>query len=296
MKIIDSHAHFEPQILDLPALLFRMKQHGIGMTALMAAITLDPIYKKPEFLMSIQRLMMQTPGLWSVARCVDRWFHGQKGTWSPWYRKLLAQKASYRIAQKPDNRAVFDAIDAHPEQLCGWIFINPLQDGWRQELNNFSGHPGAVGIKVHPFWHRYSIQRASELAQVASELKMPLMVHLGFEDVKNVIQFMKNHTGFPMIFSHAAFPFYQQLWKSITMREDTFVDVSSHHVNGTVLRRAYWALGAERLLFGTDDPYGEPDYGLKMQKWIMSLNLTSSEESLILRDNFIKITSWISDE
>ena len=49
-------------------------------------------------------------------------------------------------------------------------------------------------------------------------------------------------------------------------------------------------------MFGTDDPYGEPDYGLKMQKWIMSLNLTSNEESLILRDNFIKITSWMSDE
>ena len=49
MTIIDSHAHFEPQLLDLSGLVARMNDHGIDATALIAAVTLDPIYKKPDY-------------------------------------------------------------------------------------------------------------------------------------------------------------------------------------------------------------------------------------------------------
>ena len=290
MTIIDSHAHFEPQLLDLSGLVARMNDHGIDATALIAAVTLDPIYKKPDYLMAIQRLMMQMPVLWTVAKIVDQGFHQQSGAWNPWYRKLISKKASYRISQNPDNASVFAAIDLHPDRFWGWVFVNPMQKKWHDEIERFADHPRAVGIKVHPFWHRYSVDKAHDVARQAKGRGLPLMIHSGFDELDKVKAFIKAFPDLTMVFAHAAFPFYHRLWPTLNTCENVFVDVSSHHVDARILKRCVAALGPEKVMFGTDDPYGESDYGLRMQRWINELKLSASEARAMLGQNFLKMT------
>ena len=58
MNIIDSHAHFDPRMLDLPALLRRMDRHGIARVALIPCMN-DPLPHTPERLLSGLRVLMQ---------------------------------------------------------------------------------------------------------------------------------------------------------------------------------------------------------------------------------------------
>jgi len=289
MTIIDSHAHFEPQLLDLPGVVARMNNHGIEATALIAAVTLDPIYKKPGYLMAIQRLMMQAPLLWTVAKIVDKGFHQKSGAWNPWYRRLISQKASYRISQNPDNAGVFHAIDQQPDRFWGWVFVNPMQKKWQDEIDRFADHPRAVGIKIHPFWHRYSVDQAYNVAQRATDRGLPLMIHSGFDDLHKVKTFIMAFPDLTMVFAHAAFPFYHRLWPILAARKNIFVDVSSHHVDARILKRCVAALGPSKVMFGTDDPYGEQDYAIRMQQWIKGLTLSAPECSAILGANFLKL-------
>ena len=289
MKVIDCHAHYEPAILDGQSVINRMKRHGISETLLMSAMTTPAIYNKSNFLMGIQRIMLNSKLLWPIAKKIDDGLHKRPGEWDPWYRKYFGKKEKYQIVLDPDNDSVFSEVDKYPDYLKGWIFLNPKIDDWKGELSKWIKHPGAVGIKIHPFWHRYPIKEAIEIAELANENNLPLMIHMGFEQINNIKSFIRNWDNLKIIFSHAAFPYYCQLWPEIKNTQKKFVDLSSHHVDQNIISKAVSFLGAEKCLYGTDDPYGGETAGLKIQKWINSLKIDSTAKEMIYSKNIINI-------
>ena len=106
MKVIDCHAHYEPAILDGQSVINRMKRHGISETLLMSAMTTPAIYNKSNFLMGIQRIMLNSKLLWPIAKKIDDGFHKCPGEWDPWYRKYFGKKEKYQIVLDPDNDSV----------------------------------------------------------------------------------------------------------------------------------------------------------------------------------------------
>ena len=291
MKIIDCHAYFEPGLLDEKAIINRMEKHGIDQTYLMSAMTNPPIYNKSNFLMGIQRTILNSKSLWPIAKKLDSGFHASPGQWNPWYRKFLGKGKKYEILLNPNNEAVFNSIENYPEKLKGWIFINPSLHGWKEEFYKWNEHPGAIGVKIHPFWHRYSLKESEELANLAIENNFPLMIHMGFENLKIIQDFMQNFQELRIIFSHAAFPYYSQLWPLIKSLPNNFVDLSSHHVGKSIIFRTVSYLGPERCLYGTDDPYEDEKAGLFIMKWINSLEIDNKSKEMIFSGNILNITN-----
>jgi len=295
MKIIDCHAHYEPGLLDVKSILIRMEEYSINQTFLMSAMTTPPIYNKSSYLMGIQRFILNSNYLWPIAKKLDDSFHKSTGEWDPWYRKLIGKKERYSIIQNPDNEAVFKAVDLQPEKLKGWIFLNPRINKWEKELHRWRQHPGAIGFKIHPFWHRYRIKDAKEIANMAEKYNFPLMIHMGFEDIKNIIQFINELPNLKIILSHAAFPFYSKIWPEIKNNPNKYVDLSSHHVDQRIIERTVSYLGPERCLYGTDDPYGDEEAGRFIQNWIHSLNINKEEKEKIFSGNISSLVNKIDN-
>jgi uncharacterized protein len=289
INIIDCHAHFEPAILDVSDVISRMDRHGIQKTALMSKVTTKPIYKKSEFLMGIQRFLLNNKVLRPIAKKLDDSFHKQNGEWNPWYRKFLGKSTSYEILHHPDNQSVFDAVAQYPDRLLGWIFLNPKIPDWEQEFVRWKDAQGAIGIKIHPFWHRYSLKDAHPIALLAQEYKLPLMIHMGFDSLDTINEFISEFVNLKLIFSHAAFPYYGDIWKIIKNNPQHYVDLSSHHVSASILREVTGNLGANRCLYGTDDPYGDERAGIMIQSWIQKIGLSHEEQKLIFSINFLKV-------
>ena len=111
MKVIDCHAHFEPRLLSVGAVIERMDLHGIDQTFLMSVMTRQSIYRKSNALMGIQRQVLNSRFLWFLAKRLDGGFHRSPGEWDPWYRKLIGKGNSYEIVPRPDNEAVFEAVE-----------------------------------------------------------------------------------------------------------------------------------------------------------------------------------------
>ena len=44
---------------------------------------------------------------------------------------------------------------AHPDRFWGWVFVNPRAADPQAELERWAGEPGWIGVKAHPFWHRW---------------------------------------------------------------------------------------------------------------------------------------------
>jgi predicted TIM-barrel fold metal-dependent hydrolase len=295
MKIIDCHAHYEPGLLDVKSILKRMEKHSIDQTFLMSAMTTPPIYNKSSYLMAVQRFILNSNYFWPIAKKLDDGFHSSPGEWDPWYRKLIGKKEKYEIIQNPDNEAVFKAVEQQPEKLKGWIFLNPKINKWEMELQRWKQHPGAIGLKIHPFWHRYLIKEAKEIANKAEEYNFPLMIHMGFENIKDISKFIRDLPNLKIIFSHAAFPYYSKIWPEIKNNPNKYVDLSSHHIDRRIVARTVSFLGPDRCVYGTDDPYGDEEAGKLIQKWINLLDINDKGKEKIFSKNISNLINIMNN-
>lgn len=289
MYIIDCHSHYEPGILDTSGILQRMKNYNINKIALMSKVTESPLYKKSDFLMSIQRNILSNKYLRPLAKILDESFHKNKGEWNPWYGKLYKYKKNYKILIEPDNDSIFELVNRYPKKFYGWIFLNPLTDNWENDLFRYKNNECTAGVKIHPFWHRYKIEKAKKVVEYCNEYNLPLMIHLGFESLKNVENFILENKKTKIIIPHCGFPYYSDLWQIIKNSDHLFVDLSSHHVSRYIINKTVKFLGPHKCLYGVDDPYGDDFAGQKFQDWILSLDITYLEKELILSKNFLEM-------
>lgn len=252
MTVIDMHAHFESRMLDLDAMIAKMDHAGVDRVALIPTMN-DVLPHTPDLLLAVMRGLMQSDVTRPLARCVHRITLNAEGN-------LRLRGGPYRIYKRPDNASVADALRRYPTRLLGWIFLNPRDNpDVLDELERWREVPGMIGIKLHPHWHDYRTRTLWPVFQRASELRMPVLIHLGFGDRGAWRDILDAFPELVLISAHAGFPFYQSMWRHGRDYPNLYVDLSSPYIDERLARKAVEALGPERCLYGTDAPYGFPD-------------------------------------
>lgn len=286
--IIDCHYHLEPSLLPVDTLLKKMDDCRVDKAALMAIIN-APIPKPPEFLLHILRFALTHPFFRFIAKSLTARFtpHGD----------IKLPTGVFRIYRDPDNGPVFRAAARYPDRFLAWVFVNPRgEKDPLEELNRWRSRPGFIGVKAHPFWHRYAPR---ELLPVAAELAKtgkPLLIHAGFDAHGNYETLLSEVPGLKLILAHAGYPLYADTWKKIKKNKSVFVDLSqTSYLDQETTRRAVAYLGTDRCLFGTDGPYGRHaedglfDYGC-IKRRIEKLFPQRGVLERLLGENFCGIT------
>jgi predicted TIM-barrel fold metal-dependent hydrolase len=253
MAIIDVHAHLEPRMLEPERIIGKMDRSGIDKVVLIPTMN-DPLPETPDALLAVLRgLMVRFP---AAARWLNEQFVTAAGD-------LKLSGTIYRIYASPDNATVAGAIKAHPERFLGWIFLNPRAPGDPlDELEKWRTQPGFVGVKLHPHWHGYPIEELHPIAARCEDLRLPILIHLGFGERGRWQVLTDRYPRLRLIFAHAGMPHFQRLWDHIEHNPNLRVDLSSPYLSERLVRRAVKAIGPHRALYGTDAPYGfhEPDH------------------------------------
>jgi uncharacterized protein len=286
--IIDSHYHLDERLLPIESLIKKMDESGVDKTALIAELN-DPLPDAAPLLMDITQYIMShaaTRGLGKILM----------GRFSADGSSIKLPVGTFRIYADPDNAPVYAAMKKYPKRFLAWTFVNPR--GSRdplKEIDAWKKSPGFIGVKAHPFWHRYPPAELMPVAERAAKLKKPLLLHLGYDDHGDFMPLVNEVPGLILILAHTAFPGYSDTWKIIRARKNIFVDVSqTTYVGAKTTRAAVEYLGAERCLFGTDGPYGSNgkdglyDYGL-IKKRIEKLFPDGKTRRLLLGENFARI-------
>lgn len=115
--LIDSHAHFEPRMLDEPQLLDKLDGAGVGRVVLIPAMN-DPLPKTPELLLSLVRKLTRTRATRPLAEAIHRATLTSEGD-------LRLDGRVFGIYAQPDNASVAALCKKHPKRVSGWIFLNP---------------------------------------------------------------------------------------------------------------------------------------------------------------------------
>ncbi len=250
--IIDCHFHLEERLLSRDRLLAKMDESGIDKTALMAAMV-DPFPEPPPALLRLLQFFLVHRSLRWAGRLSAARFSRSGGIKMP--------GGSFSIYPDPDNSPVFEAVAAHPDRFLGWIFVNP--EGKIDpvaEFKRWQDHPGVVGVKAHPFWHRYEPVKLVPVARLAAEAGLPLLIHAGFGAHGDFFPLLRQIPGLKLILAHAGFPFYRDIWPKIADYRNVWVDLSqTSYVNEKITRQVVDFLGPDRCLYGTDGPFGFHD-------------------------------------
>jgi uncharacterized protein len=284
--IIDSHYHLDERMLKTDDLIAKMDESGVNRIALIASMV-DPLPETPPILIRMLQFLLTHRSLRILGKTTAANFTNDGSI------NILGK--IYKIYPDPDNQSVFNMINKHPDRFCGWVFVNPHgKNDPLKEINTWAKSPGCIGIKAHPFWHRYNPSELLPVAEQAVRLKKPLLLHLGFNDHGDILELIKKFPDLKLHLAHAAFPCYADTWKIIRDKKNICVDLSATaYVGEKITRDVVDYLGADRCFFGTDGPYGPHatdgkfDYGY-LKRRIEKLFPSAKTRQSILGENFAK--------
>ena len=285
VTVIDVHAHYEPRMLDVPAMLAQLDERGIRRVALIPCMN-DPLPETPRRLLAVMRRLMRSP-CHPLAQAIAETTITRGGD-------LRLGGATYAIYPRPDNASVAAVVRAHPDRFLGWIFLNPRAAVGLDELERWRTVPGMIGVKLHPHWHGWPMTDAVPIAQRCQELGLPILIHLGFGDRGAWRVLVDAAPRLRLIFAHAGIPHYDRLWGAIRDDHRLAIDVSSPYLDEALVRDAVAAVGPERVLYGTDAPYGfhgadgQYDYGA-IRGWVQRLRAPARDIDRILGGNTLAL-------
>ena len=251
--IVDAHYHFAPQLEPVERLLSQMHRLNIEKVALIPALS-EPFVLGPfgEILASLMRKML-------AGRGKKLGLFMYRTTVTPGGRFSILWK-TYRIYQKPDNDSVEEIIKKYPGRFLGWFAVNPASGTGVDEVEKRIKDPYWIGVKAHPFWHRYPVSALDDIARLCVERDLPLLIHLGGDRQRGDYKFLpERHRGLKIIYAHAGVPFFEELWEYIMQRDNLFIDLSSPYLDSTLRYRALKFLGSEKCIYGSDGPFGYHD-------------------------------------
>lgn len=282
MTVVDIHAHYEPRMFVVEKMRSQMAAHGVDKIALIPTMN-DPLPETPAGLLSFFRRLMCSPAH-SLAELLQHAFMKDGN--------LKLKGKIYEIYSKPDNAQVAEVLRAHPDLFVGWIFLNPRVGNALDELEEWRAVPGYMGVKLHPHWHGWEIDEAAPIFRRCEELRLPVLIHLGFGKKGDWQKIADRFPKLRVLFAHAGMPHFQRLWRKMGDYPNLRIDLSSPYLNEALARRAVAAIGPERALYGTDAPYGFHDdhdpnsypYG-HIKGWIERLPVGSGDIDRVLGVN-----------
>ncbi|MGM0597415.1 MAG: amidohydrolase family protein [Myxococcota bacterium] len=148
---------------------------------------------------------------------------------------------------------------------------------------------GFAGIKLHQCWEKFTVKSEyfKSVAKWAISKKLPLFIHLSSR--KEVLKLLELKTKMPdlkLIIAHL-FGFDLAIKKGLP--PGTFFDISTYQlVSDKKLLKAMKELGPEKLIFGTDTPYGKNNLGGNLNR-LSRLGLDHKAKKLILGKNMEKL-------
>jgi uncharacterized protein len=167
------------------------------------------------------------------------------------------------------NEWTIQQAETRPHLLV-WLVLNPLRERDSLELlARYKDHPKVVGIKLHPVLHKYpaDIKATFRLLEHVAPLKLPVLSHGENESYAAPARLRRLAEAFPdlpIITAHFGAGTPGQTHEAIDAIQDCrtgnlYTDMGTARAIRTgIIAQMVHAIGAERILFGTDSPLYEP--------------------------------------
>lgn len=188
------------------------------------------------------------------------------------------------------NEYVYSLVEQYPERLIQfyWCVLNSSE-----LINNLHKNYkswGFKGLKVHQCWERFSYKSEifNEIANFARENNLPIFVHsYSKKDVHELIEYVSKNPTTKIIVGHL-FGLEQFIDSGLEYSNVYFEISTPQLISKRRLTMAINHFGANKILFGSDVPYGKNNQKLNIDR-IRSLEISEVEKENIFGKNIKEI-------
>jgi hypothetical protein len=161
------------------------------------------------------------------------------------------------------NDRVADAVKRYPSRLLGYVTLNPnYPDDIERELRRGLDELGCFAVKLHPTWHEYPPDGPA-YHRVFAEMQARRGVVLShtFGGPTTLESLASRYPNVTFIVAHVAAVYDAKLAEALAVvmdnRPNIYLDMALSVARYGDLERWVEAVGAGRLLFGSDVPFND---------------------------------------
>ena len=202
------------------------------------------------------------------------------------------------------NEVVRDLVARDPERVTGFV------RGWCTDPNSaatveqYVVEHGFKGVKVHtePDWPLIGLLGGHAIYCVAAQLGVPVLIHgfhqeeglsadlhdelgVGHYPVRLMAELGRRYPATTFIFAHVGMMWVKAL-QAVRPYPNLYVDVSGFDPERGIVESAVRALGAERVLYGSDAP--GRNYAAQLAK-VLYADIGESDRALVLGGNAARL-------
>lgn len=263
--IIDGHAHAARDFSTIDSLLKELYSAGVDKVVLCPSlknhinIPNPPAFFKGKRERGVKKLYAGNPIITFLCR-------------------ILKQKGD-------SNEFVYAIAKQAPEKVVQFYWVDFNSPTVLEELPNSVEKYSSLGLKIHQAWTPFDCNsdHFTSVMAFAGEKNLPIFIHPSSEqELKKLKQLAYNFPDTTVIISHL-------------MGLDIFSDYSGNNVYHDIspqdlltenIYRAVTIFGSDKIIFGSDMPFGDLQENIKK---VQELTLSNHEKSLILGGNIQRI-------
>ena len=208
------------------------------------------------------------------------------------YMTKLVMKLTGKVKDIPaGNEHVHDLKTKASDRIIQFIWITTGIKNTSEYLDRKLADWSFHGVKLHQCWENYSIDSDffNDVANWAEIHDLPLFIHLYSDsEVNKLMEYKKKHPELKLIVAHL---FGLELFiKNNFKDKNLYFDTSTIQlISNQRLKTAIDFVGLDKILFGTDTPYGAKDNIHRNIYRIKSLDISNEDKDLILGLNMKRL-------
>lgn len=204
----------------------------------------------------------------------------------------LVMKLTGKVKDIPvGNEYVYKLKSKAKNRIIQFLWVTTQIENINEYLSAKYKEWAFHGVKLHQCWESFSInsQFFKDVATWAENHDLPLFIHMYKDnDVKHLIEYKREHPNLKLIVAHL---FGLELFIQANLKDNNlYFDTSPlQFISDYRIKKAIDYVGIERVLFGTDTPYGGKDNISKSLHRIYKLELSEHDKELILGLNMKRL-------
>jgi len=162
------------------------------------------------------------------------------------------------------NTTFLDEVRKFPHKLKMWPYYWPHPGQVDTEL---ASQQEFAGVKFHPSISQKRIDNAPDVIAIARDRGLPLLVHCGRNQISHIdylLTAVRMEAGVTYVGAHLGGLANELILAALALiekqprRDNLYLDTSGC-MNPKIVRRAVQVMGSDRVLWGTDLPFFDPE-------------------------------------
>lgn len=190
------------------------------------------------------------------------------------------------------NARVADVVARHPDRLIGFARVTPpYRDRAVREFRRCIADYKVKGLKLHPDWDHFrasDVELLGPLMELCAQHRLPVLIYSAYGLISQPVHTLTLAQAFPtvpIIVSHMGYRLAADAIAVAKLAPNVYLETSD--VGSITIDGAIRALGADRVIYGSDLPYSVPEH--ELSKVTLLPGVSAEDKSKILGGNLSRL-------